>query len=81
MKAVSSGRRQMPAGVSADDLAGLLVETQLQLLDVLERLGLVLQARVAAGQGAAGAGENMVERHRKVLEQQERVAVELLAQG
>ncbi|GFR39925.1 hypothetical protein Agub_g1, partial [Astrephomene gubernaculifera] len=52
LQAVGSGRRQLPRGVSSDEVAGLLVEAQLQLLDVLERLGLVLQARVAAGQGA-----------------------------
>ncbi|GIL87260.1 hypothetical protein Vretimale_1777 [Volvox reticuliferus] len=85
LQAVGSGRRHLPQGVNADELAGLLVEAQLQLLDVLDRLGLVLQARVAAGQGAAaGAAEaggsgDVVERHRRVLEQQERVAAELLA--
>ncbi|GLC58375.1 hypothetical protein PLESTB_001352100 [Pleodorina starrii] len=88
MQAVGSGRRQLPSGVSADELAGLLVEAQLQLLDVLERLGLVLQARVAAGQGGAaaaagggglGGSGDVVERHRRVLEQQERVVAELLA--
>ncbi|EFJ45058.1 kinesin-like protein with TPR domain [Volvox carteri f. nagariensis] len=82
LQAVGSGRRQLPAGVTVDELAGLLVEVQLQLLDVLERLGQVLQARVAAGQGAAAGGGgsvDVVERHRKVLEQQERVAAELLA--
>ncbi|KXZ45300.1 hypothetical protein GPECTOR_56g396 [Gonium pectorale] len=91
MQAVGSGRRQLPRGLSADELAGLLVESQLQLLDVLERLGLVLQAHVAAGQGQAagrsrgdgkagsGGGEgDVVARHRAVLEQQERVAAELL---
>ncbi|GLI70169.1 hypothetical protein VaNZ11_014793, partial [Volvox africanus] len=85
LQAVGAGRRGLPQGVSADELAGLLVETQLQLLDVLDRLGLVLRARVAAGQvvaagtNEAGGSGDVVERHRRVLEQQERVALELLA--
>ncbi|KAG2449102.1 hypothetical protein HYH02_005850 [Chlamydomonas schloesseri] len=84
MQAVAAGRKQLPAGVSGDEVAGLLVEIALQQLDVLERLGLVLQARVASGQLGAGgsapgaANSDVVARHRRVLEQQERVAAELL---
>ncbi|KAG2444621.1 hypothetical protein HXX76_001365 [Chlamydomonas incerta] len=84
MQAVAAGRKQLPPGVSGDEVAGLLVEVALQQLDVLERLGLVLQARVASGQLGAGgsapgaASSDVVARHRRVLEQQERVAAELL---
>ncbi|KAG2487553.1 hypothetical protein HYH03_013832 [Edaphochlamys debaryana] len=87
LQAVASGRRQLPQGVTSDEVAGLLVEAQLQMLDVLERLGLVLQARVAAGQvgggsgqggGGGGKGDDVVARHRRVVEQQERVAEALL---
>eukprot|EP00198_Chlamydomonas_reinhardtii_P000664 XP_001689999.1 predicted protein [Chlamydomonas reinhardtii] len=84
MQAVAAGRKQLPSGVSGDEVAGLLVEVALQQLDVLERLGLVLQARVASGQLGAGgsapgaANTDIVARHRRVLEQQERVAAELL---